>query len=132
MLSVYSQVYPLNIHPSCLNEESSKAETGCISKIDHGLGEGEGKTIDVALFLGAPVQRVRERWHQTGHLSDLIQIHFMFVHISHEDDGSVVKVMPFLILVWHFQVFLIQRLKLGFSVERDNSTDILDGLCSNL
>lgn len=67
MLSVYSQEYPLNIHPSFFNEESSKAEAACISEVDHGLGEGEGKTIDMGLFLGTPVQRVRERWHQRDH-----------------------------------------------------------------
>lgn len=55
MLSLYSQEYPLDIHPSFLNEPSSKAETAGISKVDDGLGEGEGKTIYMGLFLGVPV-----------------------------------------------------------------------------
>lgn len=42
------------------------------------------------------------------------------------------RVMCFILLVWHFQVFLIHRLKLGFSVKGDDCSDVLDGLCSNL
>ena len=60
MLSVYSQEYSLNIHPSCLNEPSTKAETACISEVDHGLGEGEGNTMDMGVFLGVP-KRKREQ-----------------------------------------------------------------------
>lgn len=40
-LAVHSQEYSLNIHPSYFNKPSSEAETACISKVDHGLGEGE-------------------------------------------------------------------------------------------
>ncbi len=85
MLSVYSQEYPLNFHPFCLNEPSSKAETACISEVDHGLGEGEGETIQMGLFLGVPVQRVREMWHQREHSSN--ELHLIE---THGDDGSVV------------------------------------------
>lgn len=57
MLSSYSQEYPLNIHSSLHNEPSSKAETACIGEVDHGLGEGECKTIHMGLLLRIPVQR---------------------------------------------------------------------------
>lgn len=59
--NIYSQEYPFSIHPFHLNEPSSKSETGCISKVDHGLGEGEGNTVHMGLFLGVPVQRADER-----------------------------------------------------------------------
>ena len=69
MPCIYSQEYSLNIHPSCHNEPSSKTETACISEKQHGLAEGEGKTEHMGAFLGVPVQRVRERWHQREHSS---------------------------------------------------------------
>lgn len=40
--------------------------------------------------------------------------------------------MLFLVLVWHYEVLMVQRLKLGLSGERGDSADVLDGLCSNL
>lgn len=67
-MSVYSQEYSFNIHPSFLNQPSSKAETSCVSEVDHGLGEGEGKTINVSLFPGVPAMKVRERLNQRKHL----------------------------------------------------------------
>lgn len=40
--------------------------------------------------------------------------------------------MSFLVLVWHYEVFVVQRLKLRFSGERGDGADVLDGLCGNL
>jgi len=56
-LSAYSQENCLSIHPSGHNEPSSKAETACVGKVNHGLGEGVGKTVHVGLFVRVPVQR---------------------------------------------------------------------------
>lgn len=59
--NIYSQEYGLNVHPSCLNKPSSKSETGGVSKVDHGLGEGEGDAVHMGLFQRVPEQRMREK-----------------------------------------------------------------------
>lgn len=60
-LRPYSQEHTLHVHPSGFNQPGSEAETGCVSKVDHSLGEGVGETVHVGLFLRVPASKRRRK-----------------------------------------------------------------------
>lgn len=64
---VYSQEHSFNIHPSLHYEPGAKAETAGIGKVDHGLGEGECKTMRVGLFLGVPAHELQKNILEVHH-----------------------------------------------------------------
>lgn len=57
---LYSQEDSLNVHPPRHNEPSSEPEAACVSKVDHGLGEGEGETVHMGVLLRVPARSERK------------------------------------------------------------------------